>query len=81
MNGQAVAEAMGDEEALSIYEDIELRFGCPAAISGSGPAIAIICEPGQTEPVKQHIKSEGLEFVHTQTHHGVELHWEREEWE
>ena len=81
MNGQAVAEAMGDEEALSICEDIELRFGCPAAISGSGPAIAIICEPEQTEPVKQHIKSEGLEFVHTRTHHGVELHWEREEWE
>ena len=81
MNGQAVAEAMVDEEALSICEDIELRFGCPAAISGSGPAIAIICEPEQTEPVKQHIKSEGLEFVHTRTHHGVELHWEREEWE
>ena len=81
MNGQAVAEAMKDEEALRICEDIELRFGCPAAISGSGPAIAILCEPEQTEPVKQHLKSEGLEFVHTRTYHGVELHWEREEWE
>ena len=81
MNGQAVAEALKDQEALHICEDIELRFGCPAAISGSGPAIAVLCEPEQTETVKQHLKSEGLEFIHTRTHHGVELHWEREEWE
>ena len=81
MNGQAVAEAMGDEEALSICEDLEVRFGCPAAISGSGPAIVVLCEPEQTEPVKQDLKSKALEFVHTRTYHGVELHWERDEWE
>ena len=81
MNGQAVAEALNDQEALQFCEDIEILFGCPAAISGSGPAIAVLCEPEQAELVKEHIKSKGLEFIHTRTHHGVELHWERDEWE
>jgi len=81
MNGQAVAEALNDQEALQICEDIEILFGCPAAISGSGPAIAVLCEAEQAELVKEHIKSKGLEFIHTSTHHGVDLHWERDEWE
>ena len=81
MNGQAVAEALNDQEALQICEDIEILFGCPAAISGSGPAIAVICEAEQADLVKEHIKSKGLEFIHTRTHHGVDLHWERDEWE
>ena len=81
MNGQAVAEALNDQEALQICEDIEILFGCPAAISGSGPAIAVLCEAEQAELVKEHIKSKGLEFIHTSTQHGVDLHWERDEWE
>ncbi|MED5231873.1 MAG: hypothetical protein VYB30_05870 [Candidatus Thermoplasmatota archaeon] len=81
MNGQAVAEALKDQEALQICEDIEIHSDCPAAISGSGPAIVVLCEPEEAESVKEYLKSKELEFIHTRTHHGVELHWERDEWE
>lgn len=80
MNGQAVAEALKDQEALQICEDVEVNSGCPAAISGSGPAIAVLCEPQEAESVKEYLKSKGLGFIHTRTYHGVKLHWEREEW-
>ena len=80
-NGQLVGEATGDKDALAICEDIEILTNGRAAISGSGPAIAVICPREENQKIIEHLKSRGLQFIHTRIYQYPELTWEREPWE
>ena len=48
-NGMAVAAAIGDDEALRICNSAIARGAISAGISGSGPAIAVVCYEGSDE--------------------------------
>lgn len=76
-NGQLVGEAIGDKDALSICENIEVLTNGRAAISGSGPAIAVICQREENQKIMEHLKSRDLQFIHTRIHQHPELTLER----
>ena len=63
-NGMAVAAAIGDDEALRICNSAIARGAIAAGISGSGPAIAVVCYEGSDE-VLEILQESCVEVIRT----------------
>ena len=64
-NGMAVSAATGDHEALRISNLCIASGAIASGISGSGPAIAIVCFEDDTESISGIIEDMGLLTIHT----------------
>ena len=65
LNGHLVAEALGDDEATHLCEDIEIETNCPAAITGSGPAIVVLADANQADKLTQFLDLRELNWIRT----------------
>ncbi|MAJ19060.1 MAG: hypothetical protein CMA06_04380 [Euryarchaeota archaeon] len=65
LNGQLVAEVLGDDEATRLCEDIEIETDCPAAITGSGPAIVVLADANQADKLSQFLDIRELNWIRT----------------
>jgi len=66
LNGKLVAQAICDNESELICEDIEISVGgCSAAITGSGPAIVILCESYWSSRVIDYLENKNLKWIRT----------------
>lgn len=81
LNGHLVAQALGDEEAQALCEEIEVRTGCPASISGSGPAIVVLADKDRTEIVEAFLNSMDLHWLRTKITTDEKFEVVREPWE
>ncbi len=81
LNGHLVAEALGDEEAQALCEEIEVRTGCPASITGSGPAIVVLADKDRTEVVEAFLNSMDLRWLRTRITTDEKFEVVREPWE
>ncbi len=81
LNGHLVAQTIGDEEAEALCEEIEVRTGCPAAISGSGPAIVVLADVDNAASVEAFLNSMELKWIRTQTSLHQKFEVVREPWE
>ena len=64
-NGMAVAAATDDFEALRLCNLCIATGAIAAGISGSGPAIAIICYPQDSQTLISNLSDAGLEVIST----------------
>lgn len=81
LNGHLVAQALGDEEAQALCEEIEVRTGCPAAITGSGPAIVVLADLDQTIAVEAFLRSMDLRWIRARMSTDQQFEVVREPWE
>lgn len=65
LNGHLVAEALGDDEATHLCEDIEIETNCPAAITGSGPAIVVLADANQADKLTKFLDMRELNWIRT----------------
>ena len=65
LNGHLVAEALGDDEATHLCEDIEIETNCPAAITGSGPAIGVLADANQADKLTKFLDMRELNWIRT----------------
>ena len=65
LNGHLVAEALGDDEATHLCEDIEIETNCPAAITGSGPAIVVLADANQADKLTKFLDMRELNGIRT----------------
>tara|TARA_Y100001970_G_scaffold294162_1_gene447788 strand:- start:67719 stop:68546 length:828 start_codon:yes stop_codon:yes gene_type:complete len=66
LNGKLVAQAICDDESELICEDIEISVGgCSAAITGSGPAIVILCESYWSPRVIDYLANKNFNWIRT----------------
>jgi shikimate kinase len=64
-NGMAVSAATGDHEALRVSNLCIASGAIASGISGSGPAIAIVCFEDDTESISAIMEDRGLLTIHT----------------
>ncbi len=64
-NGMAVAASTDDHEALRICNLCIASGAIAAGISGSGPAIAIVCFEEESEPLSRKISDLGFQVIST----------------
>jgi shikimate kinase len=64
-NGMAVAAATDDFEALRICNLCIATGAIAAGISGSGPAIAVVCYPQDSQTLFSNLSDSGLEVIPT----------------
>lgn len=64
-NGMAVASSTDDFEALRTCNMAIASGALAAGLSGSGPAIAIVCYPTDVQNVKNSVEQSGLEVMET----------------
>ena len=64
-NGIAVAQCLSDDEALRLYSEIESGSTDRVAITGSGPAIAVLSETNSAAATAERLDSLGLNFIRT----------------
>ena len=64
-NGMAVSAATGDNEALRISNLCIASGAIASGISGSGPAIAVVCFGDDAEPLSKIIEEMGHSTIHT----------------
>lgn len=64
-NGMAVAASTGDNEALRISNIMMASGAIASGISGSGPAIAIVCFQDDSEPLSKIIYEMGFSVIST----------------
>jgi shikimate kinase len=64
-NGIAVSAATGDHEALRISNLCIASGAIASGVSGSGPAIAIVCFEDDTESISRKISGIGLSVIST----------------
>ncbi|SVA04036.1 uncharacterized protein METZ01_LOCUS56890, partial [marine metagenome] len=62
-NGMAVAAATGDDEALRICNSAIARGAISAGVTGSGPAIAIICYEQHADSLVEFVRESGMEVI------------------
>ncbi|MDG1536675.1 MAG: hypothetical protein P8Q45_05595 [Candidatus Thalassarchaeaceae archaeon] len=65
LNGHLVAEALGDDEATHLCEDLEIETNCPAAITGSGPAIVVLADANQADKLTKFLDMRELNWIRT----------------
>ena len=65
LNGHLVAEALGDDEGTHLCEDIEIETNCPAAITGSGPAIVVLADANQADKLTKFLDMRELNWIRT----------------
>lgn len=81
LNGHLVAKALGDEEANALCEEIEIRTGCPASVTGSGPAIVVLADPVESNSVEAFLNSLDLEWIRTRMSTDEKVEVVRQPWE
>ena len=64
-NGMAVSAATGDHEAMRISNHCIALGAIASGVSGSGPAIAIVCFEDDTESISRKISGMGLSVIST----------------
>ena len=64
-NGMAVAAVTGDDEALRISNSAIARGAIAAGVSGSGPAIAIVCYEQGAEQLTEFLSESGMQVIHS----------------
>ena len=64
-NGMAVAAATGDDEALRICNSVIARGAIAAGVSGSGPAIAIVCYEQGVEQLADFLTESDMRVIHS----------------
>ncbi len=64
-NGMAVAAVTGDDEALRISNSAIARGAIAAGVSGSGPAIAIVCYEQGAEQLAEFLSESGMQVIHS----------------
>ena len=64
-NGMAVSAATGDHEALRISNLCIASGAIASGISGSGPAIAVVCFEADTESISEIIDEMGYSTIQT----------------
>ena len=64
-NGRAVAAATGDDEALRICNSVIVRGAIAAGVSGSGPAIAIVCYEQGVEQLTDFLTDSDMRVIHS----------------
>tara|TARA_B100000482_G_C12495473_1_gene254403 strand:- start:167 stop:433 length:267 start_codon:yes stop_codon:yes gene_type:complete len=64
-NGMAVSAATGDHEALMISNLCIASGAVASGISGSGPAIAVVCFEDDTESISEIIDEMGYSSIQT----------------
>jgi shikimate kinase len=64
-NGMAVSAATGDHEALRVSNLCIASGAIASGISGSGPAVAVVCFEDDTESISAIIEDRGLLTIHT----------------
>ena len=64
-NGMAVAAATGDDEALRICNSVIARGAIAAGVSGSGPAIAIVCYEQGVEQLTDFLTDSDMRVIHS----------------
>ena len=64
-NGMAVAAATGDDEALRICNSVIVRGAIAAGVSGSGPAIAIVCYEQGVEQLTDFLTDSDMRVIHS----------------
>ncbi len=64
-NGMAVSAATGDDEALRISNLCIASGAVASGVSGSGPAIAIVCYGGDVESISSIVNELGLTIIQT----------------
>ena len=64
-NGMAVAAATGDDEALRICNSVIARGAIAAGVSGSGPAISIVCYEQGSEQLTELLIEFGMQVIHS----------------
>ncbi|MDP7340768.1 MAG: hypothetical protein QF354_00025 [Candidatus Thalassarchaeum sp.] len=65
VNGMAVAAATGDDEALRICNSVIARGAIAAGVSGSGPAIAIVCYEQGVEQLADFLTESNMRVIHS----------------
>ncbi len=64
-NGMAVAAATGDDEALRICNSVIARGAIAAGVSGSGPAIVIVCYEQGVEQLADFLTDSKMRVIHS----------------
>ena len=80
-NGMAVAAATGDDEALRICNSAIARGAIAAGLSGSGPAIAIVCYQQGAEQLAEAMSESGLQVIRSAFVEPASLDEEASSWE
>jgi len=80
-NGMAVAAATGDDEALRICNSAIARGAIAAGLSGSGPAIAIVCYQQGAEQLAEAMSESGLQVIQSGFIEAAPLDEEASSWE
>ena len=65
VNGMAVAAATGDDEALRVCNSVIARGAIAAGVSGSGPAIAIVCYEQGVEQLTDFLTESNMRVIHS----------------
>ena len=65
VNGMAVAAATGDDEALRICNSVIARGAIAAGVSGSGPAIVIVCYEQGVEQLADFLTDSKMRVIHS----------------
>ena len=65
VNGMAVAAATGDDEALRVCNSVIARGAIAAGVSGSGPAIAIVCYEQGVEQLADFLTESNMRVIHS----------------
>jgi len=60
-----VAAVTGDDEALRISNSAIARGAIAAGVSGSGPAIAIVCYEQGAEQLTEFLSESGMQVIHS----------------
>jgi shikimate kinase len=71
-NGVAVAAASEDDEALRICNSAIIKGAISAGISGSGPAISIICHESEISDISELLMDNGMAVIETSLPHSTE---------
>ena len=77
----AVAAATGDDEALRICNSAIARGAIAAGLSGSGPAIAIVCYQQGAEQLAEAMSESGLRIIRSVFVEPAPLDEEASSWE
>jgi len=78
-NGMAVSAAMTDDESLRLCNSLIFRGALAAGISGSGPAVAAICQ-GDSEGVAEILENSCERVIKTQFASQIEVEEEADRW-
>ncbi len=80
-NGMAVAAVTGDDEALRISNSAIARGAIAAGVSGSGPAIAIVCYEQGAEQLAEFLSESGMQVIHSRFIESEPVGEEASRWE